>query len=392
MPLIFTIPNFFAVATLAVVLVCLGLAALIFVFVARNYFCSRDTLNATPTLPHSGISQAPAIIRPHLSSNLPTPQPLPVAPALESASQTHDSFTPQHHRSFLDEGPLASHTTTLNTELPQFWSFNPAGYFHSIELIFSMNNITLEITKYCLLIQALGKTTNVLQKVSDVIRTVDAVTPYSTLKSALIQRYATQSSGCLQTILNGCYRGNKTVSEFLIELQALLGEHYDSTSPLHRDLIKHKLLESLDPQMRLCLYHYEDGPLDTLAKHADRLLSRHVKTPGSSPNSTSLDFDNTIPTPNQKLINEVVESRLDKLQDKVAFMSRSWSSASGTPPHGGVGMRPTFTPPPRFNVPPCFYHSRFGNRARRCEGLGCPLYAPQQTTPHQKNEKSISTA
>ena len=95
----------------------------------------------------------------------------------------------------------------------------------------------------------------------------------------------------------------------------LLGTQYDSNSPLQKDLIKHKLLESLDSHIRLCLYHYKDGPLDALAKHADKLLSLH----NNSPSSKSLRSDHN---DNQTLINESVNSGLQNLQRQLADISK----------------------------------------------------------------------
>ena len=95
-------------------------------------------------------------------------------------------------------------------QLPTFWKFNVAGYFSTIELIFQENNITTERSKYCLLIQSLSYTTDVLQKVANVTKTIDTLChhPYTILKNALSQQYSSPTSPatCLQTLLNQCHR------------------------------------------------------------------------------------------------------------------------------------------------------------------------------------------
>ena len=131
----------------------------------------------------------------------------------------------------------------------------------------------------------------------------------------MIERYTTTPSGCLQKILNDCHRGQTTVTAYLIQLRTLLGTQYDSNSPLQKDLIKHKLLESLDSHIRLYLYHYEDGPLDALAKHADKLLSLH----NNFLSSKSIRSDHN---DNQTLINESVNFRLQNLQRQLADISK----------------------------------------------------------------------
>ena len=157
-----------------------------------------------------------------------------------------------------------------------------------------------------------------------------------------------------------------------MRLRTLLGTQYDSNSPLQKDLIKHKLLESLDSHMRLCLYHYEDGPLDALAKHADKLLSLH----NNSPSSKSLRSDHN---DNQTLINESVNSRLQNLQRQLAGISKIQTQSPNT------------TKENTHNALPCYYHQRFGNRARKCQGPPCPAFS-NSGAPLSKNAASTSMA
>ena len=242
---------------------------------------------------------------------------------------------------------------------------------------------------------------------SDVLASVDTDTSYTTLKAALIQRYTSQSSGCLQSILNECCRGNKSVSEYLIELRSRLGEHYDTRSLLHMDLLKHKLMESLDPQSRLCLYHYENEPIESFARHADQILARASSLP-SSPAASNVIASN------QQLINESVDAKLSQIQqnlvqlNKTSDNSQARSYATGTPrrlfqgdtPHQVQPQRRAIQSPQKTQLEPCRYHSRFGERAFRCEGPLCPMHhlvVPRQQQfsvfPQQqaKNVTPVST-
>ena len=177
--------------------------------------------------------------------------------AMPQFPRPRDTSTPLRHYSLADTS--LRQNSTFGIYLPEFWEFNVTAYFQSIELIFNDNNMTSEIYKYSHLIQALSKTTHALKGLTDIVRTTNNVAPHTTLKQASIERYTTTPSGCLQKILNDCHKGQSTVTAFLIQLRTLLGTQYDSNSPLQKDLIKHKLLESLDSHIRLCLYHYEDG-------------------------------------------------------------------------------------------------------------------------------------
>ena len=274
--------------------------------------------------------------------------------------QLRDTSTPLRHYSLADTS--LRQNSTFSVHLPEFWEFNVTGYFQSIELIFNDNNIISEISKYSHLIQALSKTIHILKRLTDIVRTTNNVAPYTTLKQALIDRYTTTSSGCLQKILYDCHRDQSIVTAYLIQLRTLLGTQYDSNSPLQKDLIKHKLLESLDSHIRLCLYHYEDRSLDALAKHADKLLSLH----NNSPSSKSLPSDHN---DNQTLINESVNSRLQNLQRQLADIFKVHTQSPNT------------TNENTHNALLCYYHQQFDNRARKCPPF--PAFS-NSGTPLQK--------
>ena len=73
----------------------------------------------------------------------------------------------------------------LTPHLPDFWEFNPREYFHSVDLLFNSTNIICELTRYSILLQTLSKSKSVLQRMSDILASIDRDTPYTTLKSAI---------------------------------------------------------------------------------------------------------------------------------------------------------------------------------------------------------------
>ena len=98
-----------------------------------------------------------------------------------------------------------------------------------------------------------------------------------------------------------------TTSKFLLRLKTRLGYHYDPQSRLVADLIRHRILDRMDPQIRLNLYHYESCSVDEFASHADRLLIRIKKTESAtilSPTHSAEDKSS-----NQSLISQLKETR-----------------------------------------------------------------------------------
>ena len=106
----------------------------------------------------------------------------------------------------------------------------------------------------------------------------------------------------------------------------------------------------------MCLSHYEDGPLGALAKHADQRLSLH----NNSPSTKSLRSDYS---DNQTFINELINFRLQNLQRQLADISKVHIQSLN------------ITKENTHNALPCYYHQRFGNRARKCHGPPCPALA-----------------
>ena len=142
---------------------------------------------------------------------------------------------------------------------------------------------------------------------------------------------------------------------------------YDTHFLLHTDLLRHKLLEPLDPQSRLCLYHYEIEPLESLARHADQILSR----------TTSLHNSPTdMVASNQQLVNESVEAKLGSIEQSIAKLNQTANNSHIEKNAAASNQRGSYSKrtPSRF-VPPqrrviqfssgaqndlCRYHTRYG--------------------------------
>ena len=139
----------------------------------------------------------------------------------------------------------------------------------------------------------------------------------------------------------------------------------------------------IDPQSRLRLYHFENEPLESSARHADQILSRTTSQQNSAATTIMV-------ASNQRLINEIVETKLDNIERNIARLNRTAESnrmerntAAGTqrdsysertpfrfiPPHR---RKTQFSPNVQNNL--CRYHTQYGERASRCEGPFCSLH------------------
>ena len=229
------------------------------------------------------------------------------------------------------------------------------------------------------------------KKVADIIRSPDPSRSYSVLKDSLIARCCSPVAIGLEAFFAAVQSPNETISDFMVRLKAFISPTYPAQSVLGEDLVRRRILESLDPRTRLAIYPYEKTSLDELATHADRLLVR-VKATLISELS-----DSSFVSPPQKMINEMFESRLDGIDQVLPQQS------TNTP------LRPRRTPNPAFSHPSntpllststvqhspsiprlpapsqsppvrprslCHYHQRIGPRAHNCRRSYSPMFSP----------------
>ena len=119
----------------------------------------------------------------------------------------------------------------------------------------------------------------------------------------------------------------------------------------------------------MSLVHYEEYPLEQLAKYADKVSTEPLDTQHSSA------IANSPPPSNQKLINEQFESKLNTLQ-------QSFHELFQSQPHSPFSRNFDQSPLENSTNPSmkgssqklCNYHYRFGSAARNCAGPSCPFF------------------
>ena len=160
-----------------------------------------------------------------------------------------------------------------NIPLLPFWENDASAYFSTIELMFQEANMTSERYRYLALVTTLSRDASVFKSVAHLLKTTNAVTPYSTLKVAILRLYSNAGGEDLETFLNDCVRGDDKVSNYLAGLRSIFASRYCEPTTLQEDILKSRVLQSVDTPTRLALYSYEQSTVDELAAHADRLLS-----------------------------------------------------------------------------------------------------------------------
>jgi len=191
-------------------------------------------------------------------------------------------------------------------KLPQFWPTDPDLWFAQAEAEFVLRNITSDQTKYSLLVQALDQET--ARRVRDVFKTPPNDGKYDFLKKRLQDTFILSEADRANKLLAINTLGDLKPSELMDKIQALSGDHGVCY------LTKQIFVNALPEQIRLQLNDVDFTDPQKAARKADELWStmqhndhgRSILAIAKSDDNASEDY--------------------------------------------------------------CFYHRRFGNKAKKCKG------------------------
>ena len=219
----------------------------------------------------------------------------------------------------------ASTIEAVALKLPTFWTSCPEAWFAQAEAQFSIRSITADNTKYSYVVSALDTTT--ATRALSILTSPPLDNKYDTIKKFLLSAFGLSDSERARNLFKISGLGDSKPSELMDSMLALLGSH----EPCF--LFRHLFMTQLPDFIRTPLATSTETDCRKLALEADKyFVSGKEVTPSAS---------------------------VDAVQKPV-------SSARSNKP---VSARPVQT----SDV--CWYHQRFGNRAKRC-------LSPCQFQPH----------
>ena len=233
---------------------------------------------------------------------------------------------------------LQPESTTVNAamavKLPAFWSGNPEVWFRQVESHFATRKITVQLTKFDHVIQALDN--NTADRVQSIILSPPEENPYDELKQALIEVFGKSQAEKDQEILDFNGLGDKKPSELLQQMNNL------NADP--KTLFKAFFLAQLPSEVRRILALSGKTEVKDLAKEADRIMEVSKLTGGSQVNAAGEFRKPSRQDPGRRQNKNLSEPRTRPDQD--------WPLLPGL----------------------CKYHSKYGMRARSCL-KPCKLHA-----------------
>lgn len=213
----------------------------------------------------------------------------------------------------------ASFSTSV--KLPDFWQSDPAPWFQHVEALFHLRGVSDDDSRYYLVVAALDQQST--RRVMQLLRDPPPRGKYAALKELLLRRYSQSAAERADKLLSLPGLGDGSAVDLMDSMLSLLGPDEGGF------LFPHIFLRQLPHSVRTALANSPSlaaGDFRGLAEEADRVLLTARRT---SVQSVLADSRQLVPE--------------DTDQAMVA----------------GVSAR-------RRKSDLCFFHQRFGHKARRC--------------------------
>lgn len=253
------------------------------------------------------------------------------------------------------------HTTDTdsikNVKIPIFWAHNPKLWFVHIEAQFHSNNIKGDVTKYYAVVSALD--CNTLQQIADLLEKPPASKKYDALKAALIDAFSDSSERQLKKLLTEMELGDQRPSQLLRQMKSL------AENKVTEDVLRTLWLQRLPNQVQLILSASQGVALTKMAEIADKIVEVNIGTTLSV--ASVAHAPPPLSTPNQ---NDASARELAGLKEQVSnltkmveemYTRKRYRSQSRDGSRYNKARSPT---PSRHGE--CYYHRRFGSKARKC--------------------------
>ncbi|XP_050037968.1 uncharacterized protein [Dermacentor andersoni] len=230
--------------------------------------------------------------------------------------------------------------------LPPFWADSPKVWFAQVEAQFSLAHITQDRTRYDYVVAHLD--TRYANEVRDILSNPPTANLYEHLKTELIRRLSLSEDQKVRQ-LQSAELAERKPSQLLRHMRALAGN-----MEVQDSLLRTLWLQQLPPHVQGILQAQLPLPLDHLAGIADRVIE--VSVPPLSPTVqavaaplNTMDLPLHIDDTNRQLSS--IQRRLDQHLPTRHSQSRGQNTTPSQQP--GDDDR-------------CYYHRRFGDRARQC--------------------------
>lgn len=247
--------------------------------------------------------------------------------------------------------------STISVKLPEFWTKSPEVWFARVEAQFNTRGISQDQTKYDYVVSSLD--INTAEEMQAVLTNPPDDEKYKTLKSALIQTFGKSQLQKDFELLNLSGIGDRRPTALLRKINAL----NDDPKTLKRALF----LSNLPADIKCILASQNFSDLDQLALAADRIWETKSTTAVSA------------------IVNQTISGGAQSMSEggfAASSGGATFESGSQLPNIDAINKRYRPNQHQRNGPAPvnsqrfvCFYHTKFGPKARRCQP-GCSFALP----------------
>jgi hypothetical protein len=242
----------------------------------------------------------------------------------------------------------------VGVRIPPFWPEEPEVWFAQVESQFVLSNITADITKFHFVSGQLDQ--EYARIVKDVIIAPPSTQKYEKLKSELIKRISFSREKKTLQLMQHEELGDRKPSQFLRHLRSLAGPKIPD------DFLRTIWTSRLPPNVQSIVASQPKSDLDDVADLADRVNDIAVSpgqvasvTAGAQTSSTS-SLESKVAELTRQI--EVLSMQVNRSRNQYNSRQRS-HSRSNSRHRSQSRERPE-------GHPFCWFHYRFGKKARNC--------------------------
>ncbi len=253
-------------------------------------------------------------------------------------------------------------SSSINIPYPPFWDEMPEIWFAQMENIFKIKKIKSDEQQYLHTVASLPVV--IIASISDVIQKLPEEHKYDALKTTIIKRKTLSENQRLEKLLESTHMGDRSPSQFWRDLKSIAGESLLTNDSLVKNLWFKRLPEKIQP---IVISRSKDDMAE-LIELADSIWQISY---GSGTAISEIKTENSALS---KLESEISELRaqIKKFHTYNGTYkrnrSRSRTKNHGNPNNGNRNYS---------NNKTCFYHNKFGAKAKKCKGGKCPFFVPE---------------
>ena len=253
--------------------------------------------------------------------------------------------------------------SAVSVKVPPFWPHDVELWFLNLEGQFALAKITAQITKFHYVVGNLPPEYS--RNVRQFLKDPKDATAYDDLKAELLKSTSKTLQERLQQLVDREELGDRKPSQFLATLKNLMGE-----TTVSDELMRGFFLRRMPPMVCAVLATLpSDAPVSQLATVADAVIAAAPSAavpPIQQVNTEDPSAPKTSSTPAGAVGGLSVDDRLARLEQQMANLNKQLKRLNYRNRSRGRSVsRDTSHEPNKEG--PCFFHRKFGDKARRCE-------------------------